>query len=188
MPETARLRLRRPVLADAEAFAAINADPGVARYTSPGGPLVRAESDLLLRKMIEHWDDHGFGLWMADLRATGELIGFAGLAHPGTMPALAAEVEVGWRLAPAHWGQGLATEAGACAVQAAFEDPARSRLVCIIDRDNARSHGVARKLGFTFWRDMDHPRWPRGVQVLTLARPGSTATSPTTSSARCTSP
>src|SRR5687768_10738835 len=69
VPETARLRLRRPRMEDAEPFAAINADPAVAEFASPTGPLARAESDLMLRKMIEHWDDHGFGLWMAELRA-----------------------------------------------------------------------------------------------------------------------
>ena len=90
--------------------------PEVARYVSQTGPLARAESDLMLRKMIEHWDDHGFGLWIAELRETGELLGFVGLAHPGSLPAMAAEVEVGWRLARAHWGQGLATEGGAEAV------------------------------------------------------------------------
>jgi RimJ/RimL family protein N-acetyltransferase len=172
MPDTARLHLRRPRLTDAEPFAAINADPEVARFVSASGPLVRAESDLLLRKMIEHWDDHGFGLWMADLRETGGLAGFVGLNHPGTLPALAAEVEVGWRLGHAHWGQGLATEGGAEAVRTAFTDRGVARLVCIVDRDNARSLGVARKLGFAHWRDMDHPRWPGGVQVLTLAGPG----------------
>lgn len=171
MPETARLLLRRPRLDDAEAFAAINADPEVARYVSPTGPLVRAESDLLLRKMIDHWDDHGFGLWMAEVRETGELAGFVGLAHPGTLPALAQEVEAGWRLGRAHWGKGLATEGGAAAVRHAFEELGVDRLMCIVDAKNERSLGVARKLGFAFWRDMDHPRWPRGVQVHTLARP-----------------
>jgi RimJ/RimL family protein N-acetyltransferase len=169
MPETDRLILRRPRRDDAEAFAAINADPEVARFVSATGPLVRAESDLLLRKMIEHWDDHGFGLWMADVRATGELAGFVGLAHPGTLPALADEVEVGWRLDPAFWGQGLATEGGAEAVRIAFADHGVERLVCIIDARNTRSLGVARKLGFGFWRDMDHPRWPSGVQVHVLS-------------------
>lgn len=170
MPDTPRLHLRRPRLEDAEPFAALNADPEVARFVSPTGPLVRAESDLLLRKMIEHWDDHGLGLWMADLRSTGELAGFVGLAHPGTLPALSTEVEVGWRLGRAHWGRGLATEGGQEAVRVAFAHPGRERLVCIVDRDNARSLAVARRLGFAFWRDMDHPRWPRGVQVLTLTR------------------
>jgi RimJ/RimL family protein N-acetyltransferase len=170
LPETARLTLRRPRLDDAEALAAINADPEVAQYVSASGPLVRAESDLALRKMIEHWDDHGFGLWVADVRETGELAGFVGLAHPGTMPALAAEVEVGWRLGRAFWGQGLATEGGSEAVRHAFAGLRRDRLVCIVDAENLRSLGVARKLGFTFWRDMDHPRWPRGVQVHVLER------------------
>src|SRR4051794_40461690 len=156
---------------DAEAFARINADAEVARFVNWTGPLVRAESDLLLRKTIEHWDDHGFGWWMADLRETGELIGFVGLAHPVSLPALAEDVEVGWRLARTHWGQGLATEGGREAVRVAFEDMGLGRLVCIIDRENDRSLGVARNLGFAYWRDMEHPRWPRGVQVYTRDRP-----------------
>jgi RimJ/RimL family protein N-acetyltransferase len=171
VPDTDRLHLRRPRPTDADAFAAINADPEVARYVSPTGPLARAESDLLLRKMIEHWDDHGLGLWMVQLRETGELAGFAGLAHPGTLPALASEIEVGWRLGRAFWDRGLATEAGREAVRAGFEEHGARRLVCIVDRDNARSLRVAEKLGFAFWRAMDHPRWPRGVDVLELARP-----------------
>lgn len=170
VPETERLLLRRPRLDDAEPFAAMNADPEVARFVNWVGPLTRAESDLMLRKTIDHWDDHGFGWWMADLRETGETIGFVGLAHPALLPALAADVEVGWRLARAHWGQGLATEGGREALRFAFEELGLPRLVCIIDRDNTRSLGVARKLGFAHWRDMEHPRWPRGVQVYTLER------------------
>lgn len=164
------MTLRRPRMDDAGAFAALNADPEVTEWVSLTGPLARGESDLLLRKLIEHWDDHGFGWWMADLRETGELLGFVGLSHP-SLPDVAEEVEVGWRLARSHWGKGLATEGGIEAVRVAFEERGLERLVCIIDRDNARSLGVARKLGFAFWRDFDHPRWPRGVQVHTLARP-----------------
>ena len=169
MPQTARLLLRPPRPDDGDAFAAINADPEVARFVSVSGPLLRAESDLLLRSMINQWTDEGFGLWMAERLDSNELVGFVGLSHP-SLPALADEVEVGWRLARAHWGQGLATEGGAEAVRHAFEERGLGRLVCIVDRDNAASLAVARKLGFEHWRDMDHPRWPRGVQVLTLER------------------
>jgi len=171
MPDTARLRLRPPDPTDADPFAAINSDREVAEFVSNTGPLARAESNLLLRKMIEHWDDHGFGLWMVERLDTGDLAGFAGLAHPGTLVELALEVEVGWRLGRAHWGQGLATEAGGEAVRHGFAVLGLDRLLCVVDRENARSLGVARKLGFVFWRDMDHPRWPRGVQVHTLDTP-----------------
>ena len=167
--ETSRLVLRLPRASDAAAFAAINADPEVARFVSATGPLTRAQSDLLLRSMRDQWDREPFGLWMAELRESGELAGFIGLSHP-SLPALASEVEVGWRLGRAHWGQGLATEGGEAAVRHAFANCGIDRLVCIVDRDNHASLGVARKLGFSHWRDMDHPRWPRGVQVLTLDR------------------
>jgi RimJ/RimL family protein N-acetyltransferase len=169
VPETERLLLRRPQLGDGDVFAAINADPEVARFVSVSGPLLRAESDLVLRAMIDQWDVEGFGLWMAELRASGEVVGFVGLSHP-SLPALTDEVEVGWRLAREHWGQGLATEGGSEAVRHAFDELELPRLVCILDRDNAASLGVARKLGFAHWRDMEHPRWPRGVQVHTLER------------------
>jgi RimJ/RimL family protein N-acetyltransferase len=165
VPETARLILRPPRLQDADAFAAINADPQVTEFVSLTGPLARGESDLMLRKMLDHWADHHFGWWMADLRETGELIGFVGLSHPLTLPAMAAEVEVGWRLAREHWGQGYATEGGAEAIRWAFGERGLGRLISIIDRDNHRSLRVAAKLGFRHWRDMDHPRWPRGVQI-----------------------
>src|SRR4051794_14872376 len=98
MPLTARLQLRQPRLEDAETFARINADPEVARFVSATGPLSWAQSDLLLRKAIDHWADHGFGWWMADLQATGELLGFVGLSHPTSLPPVAEEVELGWRL------------------------------------------------------------------------------------------
>lgn len=168
--ETARLRLRPPRLEDAGAFAAINADAEVTAFVSLSGPLARGESDLLLRKMLDHWADHGFGWWMAESRSTGELLGFVGLSHPTSLPPMADEVEVGWRLARAHWGQGYATEGAREAVHVAFEERCVPRLISIIDRDNARSLRVAAKLGMHHWRDMDHPRWPRGVQVHRLDR------------------
>src|SRR5688572_19148294 len=53
VPDTERLRLRPPRLEDADAFAAINADPEVTHFVSETGPLARGESDLLLRKMLD---------------------------------------------------------------------------------------------------------------------------------------
>jgi RimJ/RimL family protein N-acetyltransferase len=163
--QTARMLLRPPRLDDAAPFAAINADPEVVEFVALGGPLARGESDLLLRKMIDHWADNGFGWWMAERREDGELLGFVGLSHPTSLPPMAEEVEVGWRLGRTHWGQGYATEGAREAVRVAFEERGLARLISIIDRDNARSLRVAAKLGMEHWRDMDHPRWPRGVQV-----------------------
>jgi RimJ/RimL family protein N-acetyltransferase len=167
MPETERLLLRRPRPDDADAFAQMNADPEVARYVSASGPLTRAQSDLLLRGIVAHWDDHGFGLWTVEPRGGGPAMGFVGLQHP-RVAALDGEVEVGWRLGRAHWGRGYATEAAAEAVRHAFAERRLARLVCLVDPDNRASLRVAEKLGFAAWREVDHPRWPRPVLVLAL--------------------
>jgi len=77
---TERLLLRRFRAGDAEAFAAVNADPLVMRYLGSGEPIDRAASDALLARIVAHWDEHGFGLWAAELREDGRMIGFVGLA------------------------------------------------------------------------------------------------------------
>lgn len=133
--------------------------------------MTRAETELLLRRMGDHWDDFGFGLWMADLKETSELIGFVGLQHPVFLPSVADEVEVGWRLGRRFWGHGYATEAGAAAVRHAFEERGLRRLISIIDPANVRSVAVARRLGFSREREVEHPLWPVPVSIY-ARRPG----------------
>ena len=169
-PDEVDLRTERLVLrhwrdADRAPFAAMGADPEVMRFLP--GLLTRAQSDALVDRIRTHFAEHGYGLWVVEV--DGAFAGFTGLQWSAATGRRA--LEVGWRLGREHWGQGLATEAGAEAVRFAFEERGLERLVCIVDAENTRSLGVARKLGFGFWQDMDHPRWPRGVQVHTLDRP-----------------
>ena len=60
---------------------------------------------------------HGFGMFALELRATGELIGFTGLAVPQFLPEVMPAVEIGWRLGRAFWRRGLTTEAAAAALR-----------------------------------------------------------------------
>src|SRR5829696_3196155 len=55
--------------------------------------------------------DHGFGLWLLTLRATGEFVGDCGLT-PQQVNGVT-ELEVGYHLRGALQGRGLATEAAA---------------------------------------------------------------------------
>jgi len=73
------------------------------------------------------------------------VIGWAG---PKRLRDRGGEIDVGFWLMPAHWGQGLGTEAARCVVQACFESFDFDELVAYVDEANHSSIGVLRKVGF----------------------------------------
>jgi RimJ/RimL family protein N-acetyltransferase len=142
---TPRLRMRRWQAADREPFAAMNADPEVMRYFP--STLDRAASDALVDRIESRFDEQGYGLWALQRLENGAFLGFAGLnpMPPGTPGA--GEMEVGWRLAPAAWGRGYATEAATAALQVWFGSLGESRVWSITTIGNLRSQAVMRRLG-----------------------------------------
>jgi RimJ/RimL family protein N-acetyltransferase len=159
---TRRLLLRRWREADREPFARMNADPRVTEYFP--APLTRTESDALVDRIEAHFAERGWGPWTAELRATGEFVGFIGLSVPVFQAHFTPCVEIGWRLAAAHWGKGLATE-GACAVlDYAFTELRLPEVVSFTTVANLRSRRVMEKLGMTHdpADDFDHPTIAEG--------------------------
>jgi ribosomal-protein-alanine N-acetyltransferase len=154
---TERLLLRRWRGADREPFAALNADPVVMEYLP--APLSRAESDRLMVRIEAGFDHRGYGLWALELRASGELLGFAGLEVPSFEAHFTPTVEVGWRLARSAWGQGFATEAGRAALAFGFEQAGLREIVSLTSAANVRSQAVMQRIGMTHdpADDFDHP-------------------------------
>src|SRR4051812_14350423 len=155
MIETERLLLRDWQPSDAAPFAALNADPEVTRYLR--GPMRRDESDELIARIRGHWQDHGFGLYAVEIKHSGAFAGFVGLAIPSFLPEVLPAVEVGWRLAREHWGNGYATEGAQAAVDHGFSELSLRQIISIIHPDNAASVRVAERLGMTRGRDRIHP-------------------------------
>jgi RimJ/RimL family protein N-acetyltransferase len=182
--ETERLLLRpwRPA-EDLDALAALNADPGVMRFVAPNRPLSRAETAAQLERFAAHWDEHGFGLWavVSRLEPGAGCVGFAGLAIPSFLPAILPAVEVGWRLTPAVWGRGLATEAARAGVAFGFERLGLRSIVSVIEPGNERSLRVAEKLGMRPAPDRLHPLTGRRLRVMELGRPQGRDARPTAS-------
>lgn len=159
---TDRLLLRRWRASDRAPFARMNADPAVMEHFP--APLSPQESNLLIRKIEAHFKQHGFGGWAAELRAKGEFIGFIGLAIPQFQAPFTPCVEIGWRLARAHWGKGLAIEGAQAVVTHAFEVLGLDDIVSFTVPANVRSRRVMEKLGMTHDQrdDFDHPNLPLG--------------------------
>jgi RimJ/RimL family protein N-acetyltransferase len=163
--ETPRLLLRRWRDEDLEPYARICADAEVMRYIGSGAPLTREESEAQVSWFVRHWEERGFGLWAVEHKASGAFVGFVGLAHQGEWTESEHKTEVGWRLDPAYWGQGLATEGAAASVRYGFEELGLERIISIIQPENTASRRVAEKAGLTL---QGETRW-RGNAVVWYA-------------------
>jgi RimJ/RimL family protein N-acetyltransferase len=161
MIDTERLILRPWRDVDREPFARITADPRVMEFFP--AVLTREQSDALVDRCEAHYRQHGFTYFAAELRATGELIGFIGIART-PIPHLVPLVEIGWRLAFEHWNRGLATEGARAALRYGFDQLNLHEIAAFTATANVRSRRVMEKLGMTRdpADDFDHPKIPAG--------------------------
>lgn len=102
-------------------------------------------------RQLDHWEQHGFGLWTLRTRAGGEFTGRGGLRH--VLIEGNDEVELGYGLLPEYWGQGLAAEMSREALRFGFELGLES-IVSFTLPTNLRSQRVMQKLGMRFERDV----------------------------------
>ena len=165
MIATERLLLRPWRESDREPFARINADPVVMEHFP--APLSRVESDEGVDRIEAHFRQRGFGLFAAELREERAFIGFIGLSVPDFETHFTPCVEIGWRLAPDYWGQGLATEGARAAVGYGLETLGLRELVSFTVPANMRSRRVMEKIGMTHdpADDFDHPNLPEGHRL-----------------------
>ena len=143
--ETERLLLRQFREDDLDDWARITSDAAVMRYVG-GSPFTREEAWRSLGYALGHWQIRGFGLWAAQEKSSGRLVGRIGLYQPEGWPGL----EVGWLVDRARWGEGLASEGGAASLAHAFEALAAERVISVIEPPNAASIRVAEKIGERF--------------------------------------
>ena len=131
---------------------------------------VRSENETWesLRSGLEHWERHGFGPWVFHVRETGEKVASAALRHVHIGGR--DEVEVGYRVAAAWWGRGIATEMASALVGVARDRIGLAEIVAFTLPDNLASRRVMEKVGFTYERDIEWAALPHVLYRLRLAR------------------
>lgn len=143
--DTPRLILREFVPGDWPAVLAYQSDPRYLRYYSWAD---RSEQEA--REFVQRfvsWQDEvpriRFQLAIT-LAASGELIGNCGIrqSEPG-----ATQAELGYELAPWHWGQGYAGEATRAMLVFAFQELGLHRVWGECVAENAASRRVMERLG-----------------------------------------
>jgi RimJ/RimL family protein N-acetyltransferase len=174
---TERLVLRGWREDDLGAFAELNADPLVMEHFP--GLMSRQRSDAFVHDRIEpHFAERGFGLWAVEVPGVAPFIGFVGLQAPSFESFFTPCVEIGWRLAAAHWGHGYATEAARKAVAFGFGRAGLEEIVSFTVPANVRSIAVMERLGMRFDGEFDHPRVTGPLKRHVLYRLGRAALRP----------
>lgn len=157
--ETDRMVCERIQLDQAAEHLRLLLDPRVSATLWPRRELP-SEADVLdgLLAKVEHWERHGFGMWLLRDRESGEMIGRGGLQY--TYTAGLNDVEAGWAVVPERWGQGFATELAQASVEVAFEQLDLLEIVAFALPTNIASRRVMEKAGFVFERDIVHAGLP----------------------------
>ena len=143
--KTERLLLRQWRESDYPAFAKMNADERVMRYFP--ATLSRRESDAVAERMRLSIEQDQMGFFAAELVDDNQFIGFIGLNAPSYPLPFSPCVEIGWRLLPQYWGQGLASEGAIASLNYGFQTLNLEEIWSITPLQNQASERVMQKIG-----------------------------------------
>ncbi|MDR7418101.1 MAG: GNAT family N-acetyltransferase [Armatimonadota bacterium] len=149
---TERLALRRFTAADLDNLVALDGDPDVMRFIS-GEPTPR---DVIGERILPRFCQYDerfpvFGFWAVVERTTGRFLGWLSFRPRGDMTAHG-EVEIGFRLRRAAWGQGYATEGARALIRVGFAELGVRRVSAVTYEENVVARRVLEKLGFRLTR------------------------------------
>ena len=153
---THRLIAECVLLADYDELCRMHCDPMT--MATLGGVRSHEETREFLRSKMEHWEAHGYGLWVFRERSRRRFIGRGLLEHIEVGGKQ--EVEVGYSVGAEHWGMGSATEMARALLAIGFNTVGLESIVSFSLVDNHASRRVMEKAGFTFERTVDHVGHP----------------------------
>ena len=148
---TERLVLRRITPDDAPFILELLNEPSFLEFIGDKG--VRNLDDArhyILTGPVASYDRHGFGLYLVLLKPGDVPIGSCGLLQRNILP----DVDIGYALRPAFWGQGYAFEAASAVLAHGREVFGLRRIVAIASPANAASKALLEKLGLRYERTL----------------------------------
>lgn len=152
---TARLALRRPERHDAGAIFAIHSDLRACLHNPSDALASREEAERLFERWDEHWRRFGFAYWVVRWRGAAAPVGFCGVK---VMRFAGQRVlNLLYRLDPAVWGDGVASEAATAAVTLASRRHPEYPLIARVRPRNVASQRVAVHAGLIRAGHLDQP-------------------------------
>ncbi len=144
--ETARLRLRPFTLDDAAFARELVNDAAWLRYIGDRGVRTLDDARTYIGKTLTHYERHGFGAYVVELKATGEAIGNCGLFKREGLPG----VDIGFAFLERFRGQGYAFEAASATLALARARFGLKRIEAYTVPYNTDSIRLLEKLGLKY--------------------------------------
>ncbi|MFI6829445.1 GNAT family N-acetyltransferase [Kribbella sp. NPDC050241] len=152
---TSRLQLAPWTTDDAAVALPIFGDVDVARWLAPAMGRITTETEM--RDLLSQWVSEDatlpapLGRWKVDDLETGKTIGAVALL---LLPPYEVDYEIGIQVAAAHWGRGVAAEAGHALAHYAF-DSGVDEVFAVTRPRNRRAAAAARRMGMEWVGETD---------------------------------
>ncbi len=169
LTETERLGIRPMLAEDAPFILELLNEPAFIKNIADKG--VRTLDDA--RGYIESgprasYARHGFGLWVVELKATGEPLGMCGLIKRDGLE----DVDIGFAFLERHGSRGYATESASAVLAYGFEQLGLRRIVAITAPFNAASARVLERIGLRDEGLIQLPQYGGENRLFALDAPG----------------
>lgn len=142
--DTERCRIRETVQEDVEAFYEIYKEPSITQYMEPLYPEAEQERQYIRDYIDKVYGFYGFGIWTVVLKATGEVIGRAGLNFREGYE----EPEIGFVIGVPWQRQGIAYEICSAILEYGAEELGFQTVQALVEPENEASLTLCGKLGF----------------------------------------
>jgi RimJ/RimL family protein N-acetyltransferase len=152
-----RLRLEGLGLSDLGALRELDADPLVREFIDGGRPILGdgyQERTLAWLRSLETLAPR-FGFWAARWVSSNEFVGWF---HLRPSPRFGHQIELGYRLKRAAWGQGLATEGSIALLDYGFGRLGLDSVIAQTLERNSRSRKVLEKLNMRLETEFIYPK------------------------------
>lgn len=153
--QTPRLGLRTWQDSDLDPFAKLNANPKTMQFYP--NTLDWAASKKMLLRIQKQYQEFGFSVYAVDLLEQQQFIGYIGFMRPSFDSYFTPCVEIGWRLDPSFWNQGLATEGALACLDYGFEQLKFKEIYSFTAAINIPSERVMQKIGLQKIDTFKHP-------------------------------
>ena len=151
-----RLGFRNWSSSDLKPFSEMNSDAKVMEFFP--STLTPIESNKLVERLQNHFDDHDFTFFAVDTLADQTFIGFIGMVNMNFDAYFTPGVEIGWRLFSSAWGKGYGTEGALRCLEYAYNDLGINKIYSFTSLLNIRSENLMKRIGMIKKGEFNHPK------------------------------